>query len=229
MTLSGITLDHETALVFVSQVVFAVGRITPTGGSLLGTCFAVAPGKFATAKHVTNGDDTNLVLFLPKTQTILEYQDTSSNILRYISAKIIDIDPFKDICILSVDAMKDVNLMYFLGSTDDILPGSSVSTFGFPHADHGRLVLTQHNTHIGARVLIESSGLKSKHVILNILARPGQSGAPVINLENMSIVGMIIGAYAPSTGGSMSFGGIDTRTLHQTTHAISAEYLKEMI
>ncbi len=229
MPLHIITSEDKQPLSFMPQLVLAVGRITPSGVSLLGTSFAVARGKFATTKHVTNGDDSNLVIVLPRYQTLLEYQDTSDKSVSHLDVKIVAIDPFKDICILSTDDMDSVNLLYRLGGTDDVLPGSPVATFSFPHADHGRLVLTQHDTHVGARVLIEAGGLKSKYIILNTQARPGQSGGPVINLEDMSVVGMIIGAYTPSTGGTMLFGGVDTRTLHQTTHVISAEYLKEMI
>lgn len=209
------------------QLVFAVGRLSPSGLTILGTSFSVAKGKVATTKHVTNGDDTNLVILLPRNQTLLEYQATYDQQINFSYVKITAIDPFRDICILDVQG--DVSPNYRLGETDDVPPGSPIVTFGFPHADHGRLVLTQHNTHVGARVLIEAGGLKSKHIILNTQARPGQSGGPVFNPNDLSVVGMVIGSYAPGGGGAMSLGGIDPHTLHQTTHAISAEYLKEML
>ena len=44
-----------------------------------------------------------------------------------------------------------------------------------------------------------------------------------------AIAGILIGSYAPQVNGSISIGGIDPQTLHQTTHAISAEYIKEML
>lgn len=116
-----------------------------------------------------------------------------------------------------------------LSSTDNIQVGQEVVVFGYPHSNHGRMVLTQQNTHVGAKVLIESAGLKFKNVILNIQTRPGQSGGPIINPQTREIVGMIIGSYAPKTNGGISIGGIDPQTLHQTTHAISAEYIKEMV
>lgn len=40
---------------------------------------------------------------------------------------------------------------------------------------------------------------------------------------------MLIGSYAPQSSGSISLGGIDPQTLHQTTNAIPAEYINEMI
>lgn len=211
----------------VPRVVWAVGRITTNGISLLGTCFLVSEGKFATTQHVTGGDDSNLVIIFPKQDSLLEYQDTSDPEVSSIPAKITEIDPFRDLCILSIEAETSPN--YQLGKADDVPPGSSVVVFGFPHADHGRLVLTQQNARVGARVLIESGGIKNKHLILNTQARPGQSGGPVFNPASMTVAGILIGSYAPGGGGGISLGGVDPHTLHQTTHIISAEYLGDMI
>jgi hypothetical protein len=36
---------------------------------------------------------------------------------------------------------------------------------------------------------------------------------------------MITGGYAPAGGGGVIVAGIDPQTLHQTTHAVSAEYI----
>ena len=62
-----------------------------------------------------------------------------------------------------------------------------------------------------------------------IQSRPGQSGSPIVIPEKRAIAGILIGSYAPQVNGSISIGGIDPQTLHQTTHAISAEYIKEML
>ncbi|MED4601596.1 serine protease [Paenibacillus validus] len=216
-----------TTIQHVANFIVSVGRITPDGVNLLGTAFVVAHNKLATTKHVTNGDDTNLIIIVPKVRSINEYQDTSDNKIQTIKARICEIDPFKDICILTIE--HEVATQYHLSSTDTIQPGSPVITYGFPHANHGRLVLTQQDTHVGAKILIDSNGIKSKHIVLNTLARPGQSGGPVFNPSNMSIIGMLIGAYIPNGGSGVLVGGIDPASLNQTTHVISAEYIREMI
>jgi S1-C subfamily serine protease len=216
-------------LQYAASSVFAVGRVTPNGVNLLGTAFLVAKNKLATTKHVTGGSDSNLVIIIPKIQSLYDYQDTTDSKVSFINVKISEIDPFKDICILTMEHKGEISPPYVLSSTDNIHPGSPVVTFGFPHADHGRLVLTQQDTNVGAKVLIESSGIKSKHIVLNTLARPGQSGGPVFNPSNMSVVGMLIGAYIPQGGSGVIIAGIDPASLHQTTHVISAEYIKEML
>lgn len=216
-------------LQYAASSVFAVGRVTPNGVNLLGTAFLVAKNKLATTKHVTGGSDSNLVIIIPKIQSLYDYQDTTDSKVSFINVKISEIDPFKDICILTMEHKGEISPPYALSSTDSIHPGSPVVTFGFPHADHGRLVLTQQDTNVGAKVLIESSGIKSKHIVLNTLARPGQSGGPVFNPSNMSVVGMLVGAYIPQGGSGVIIAGIDPASLHQTTHVISAEYIKEML
>jgi len=40
---------------------------------------------------------------------------------------------------------------------------------------------------------------------------------------------MVIGSYAPSIEGGIRLGNIDPYTLHQTTHAVSAEYIASML
>ena len=206
----------------ISQGVLSVGRITPNGLILLGTAFAISkPGYFATAAHVVNHDDSGLIICLNGLSSIQEYQDTSKTGTRYTEAKIAEINPLCDVCLLKTEL--SIQSTMVLSSADRVQVGSEVVVFGYPHSDHGRMVLTQQNTHVGAKVLIQSSGIKFKNMVLNIQSRPGQSGGPIICSNTLEIVGMIIGSYAPKGTGGVIIGGIDPQTLHQTTHAISAE------
>ena len=107
--------------------------------------------------------------------------------------------------------------------------GEEIALFGYPHSDHGRMVLTQQNTSVGAKILIKANGIKIKNIVLNIQSRPGQSGSPIVIPEKRILAGILIGSYAPKTNGGIIIGGIDPQTLHQTTHAVSVEYIKEML
>ena len=212
----------------LNNVVFAVGRITPNGASLLGTATLLShAGRFVTAAHVTNQDDQNLVVVLRPYNSIHDYQDTSDSQVQTIPVTIDAIDPFLDLCILRADIDASSNISF--GSTDSLRIGSSVDIFGYPHANDGRLVLTQQHSEIGARVLIKNGNVKSKHLVLNIQARPGQSGGPIFSSQSRSLVAILIGSYAPGGGGGISLGGVDPHTLHQTTHAISAEYISDLL
>lgn len=58
----------------INKVVFPVGRVTPDGVSLLGTAFLIGKqGRFVTATHVVNNDDTNLVIVLTTDSSNSEY------------------------------------------------------------------------------------------------------------------------------------------------------------
>ena len=208
--------------------IYTVGRITPTGVKLLGTCFLLNKlGLLATASHVTNNDSTNLVIFVSNNTDLTTYQDTSNNGGNTIPVSIFKVDPIRDICILKVN--QNVLSDLVLGSSDNVNVSENLGIIGYPHCVNGRNVLTYQNTVVGAKVLIEASGIKSKHLILNIQTRPGQSGSPIFKLSDSKVVAMIIGSYVPHTSGGISLGGIDPQTLHQTTHAVSVEYILNMI
>lgn len=213
----------------LANIVFAVGRTGANGVLLLGTATLLnSPGKFVTAAHVTQKDEQNLVVVVkPDNSSINDYQDTSDERVQVIPVRIEAIDPFTDLCILSADINAFSNIS--MGSTDLLYLGNVVDIFGYPHADHGRLVLTQQRTEIGARILIKNGIVKTKHVVLNTQARPGQSGSPIFSAQTTMLVAILIGSYAPGGGGSISLGGVDPHTLHQTTHAVSVEYVREML
>jgi S1-C subfamily serine protease len=223
-SISGGLVEHD-----VSQGVFVVGRNGPGGVTLLGTAFAVARDRLATAYHVAGADDSNLVLVAPKISSLSEYQDTSDTSITLVPLTLAAADPIRDLSIVALPPNSHVGFPFELGNSDEVPPGAPVMTLGFPHANFGRMVLTQQQAHVGARVLIENSGQKSKHIVLNTQAREGQSGGPVFDASGHRVVAVLIGSYAPGGGGGISLGGVDPATLHQTTHAISAEYLGGML
>jgi hypothetical protein len=211
----------------ISRGIFALGRNSPGGVQPLGTTFALdKSGHFATASHVVGLDDTNLMLVFKLIHSIHDYQDTSDQSVQMLPVKIRALDPFHDLAVLTADV--DVGMNLPIGGTDSAVVGTQVTSFGFPHADHGRVVLTRQDTEIGARIFITSGGIKAKHVVLNTQARPGQSGSPIYRKDNGQLVAVPVGSYAPGGGGEISLSGVDPHTLHQTTHAVSAEYLRKM-
>jgi hypothetical protein len=210
-----------------SQIVLAVGRKSVAGINLLGTAFAVGTNKFATAAHVTGQDDSGLVLVMPTLSKITDYQDTTSSSISCGDVKLAAYDPVRDISILKGDF--SVSFPYQVGGSDEAPPGTRIVSIGFPHCPYGRLVLTQQSSTVGARVLLAAGPLKPKHLVLNVLMRPGQSGSPVFIENQPRVCEMVTGSYIPPGAGGISLGGIDPQTLHQTTHAISTEYIGAML
>lgn len=212
----------------ISLVVHPVGRITSGGVKLLGTSFFINKiGLVATAAHVVENKDNNLVIIKNRVNSLQHYQDTSINRVSYIPATIKAINPICDVCIL--ETQENIQSTFELCSTDDVSVGESISLFGYPHSDYGRMVLTQQNSSVGAKIYIDSFGVKVKNLVLNIQSRPGQSGSPILVPEKNMIAGILIGSYAPHSQGGIDLAGVDPHTLHQTTHAVSIEYIKEML
>jgi Trypsin-like peptidase domain len=213
----------------LSQAVFPIARLEPQGMHLLGTAFTVGANKVGTALHTVGTDDRNLVLVLPRIASLHDYQDTANARVNSMSLELCAADPVRDLCVLQLPQEAAALCSYTLSSTDAVPTGTPVATFGFPHASSGRMVLTQQNTIVGARILIEAEGIKTKHIVLNTQARDGQSGSPVFNSTLTQVVAVILGSYAPPGAGSVIISGVNPLVLHQTTHAISAEYLKDML
>lgn len=212
----------------ISYVVRPVGRIVDGFLQLLGTAFFINKvGLLATAAHVVEYNDDNLIIVENKINSIQDYQDTSIEKFSVIPARIKAINPVNDVCILEVE--DEVQSLCNIESSDMVNVGQDISLFGYPHCNHDRMVLTQQNTSIGAKILIKNNGIKTKNLILNIQSQPGQSGSPIIIAKEHLIVGILIGSYVPKQKCGVSIAGIDPLSIHQTTHAVSAEYIKEMI
>jgi hypothetical protein len=212
-----------------TQIVLAVGRITPQGVGLLGTGFLVNPdGQVATTRHVVGDNDTGLCILFPRITDINAYQDTTDASCRPIEATIKEMDPVRDLAILQTELQFPGKLPP-IGSFDETNVGDELSILGFPHAPEGRFVLTHQKASVGAKVLLGSQGEKFKHAIINTQARPGQSGSLVFATRLNKIVGVLIGAYAAHMGQGIIISGLNPAELHQTTHCISAEYISEMV
>lgn len=212
-----------------TQIVLPVGRITPQFVQPLGTCFFVRPdGMLITTRHVIGNDDANLCVLLPKIKDLNQYQDTTDTRCQRVAAKVVEVDPLRDIAVLKTD-LNFGGQIPEIGSFDETNVSEDVQILGYPHAPQGRIVLTLQTTAIGAKVLLDSEGTKSKHAVVNIQARPGQSGSMVYLPRQNRVVGILIGAFVPITGAPATVMGIDPQELHQTTHCISAEYIREML
>ena len=211
-----------------TQLVCTVGRVVNNQVHMLGTSFFVSnDGKVVTSKHVVGNNDDNLVILLPSIDKLDEYQDTTDNTCTTANVKIIESDAFRDVVILQVKNIAYKGIIPQLGSFDDIMVGEEVIVLGFPHCVEGRRVLTLQRATIGAKVLVDSEGIKSKNAVINIQTRPGQSGSLIYSLRTNTIIGILMGTYAPESG--VSIAGINPRELNQTTHGVSAEYIKQML
>jgi len=177
-----------------TQIIVVIGKITPNGVSMLGTGFIISNnGKIATTKHVVGSDPTNLVILAPNIADINAYQDTSDTKCNPIPTTVLEMDPIKDLCILKAEITFSGTLPQ-IGSFDEVNVGEKVGIYSYPHCVAGRRVLTFQETELGAKVLLESNSIKSKHAIINTQARPGQSGGVIFSPRLSKIIGVLVGA-----------------------------------
>src|SRR5688572_21643992 len=197
-----------------TQLVYVVGRVTPNHVEMLGTAFLVSSdGHIVTTHHVTGPNDSNLVVLAPHSNNINDYQDLSDTSCKTIPVRIAEIDPTRDLTLLKADIVFGGKLPK-LGGFDSDNVGDEIGIFGFPHCVEGRRTLTYQRAEIGAKVLLDINGIKSKHAVINTQARPGQSGSLIFSPKSQSISGVLIGAWVPGQAG-ISLGGINPRELHQ--------------
>lgn len=213
---------------------FALGRTDAAGGGkLLGTAFGVGSNLLATCHHTIGGDDRNVQLLVPKIGSVNEYQNPSVSQYDTVALELRASDVLRDIAILAPRSLStSFGFTESLSSADSVSTGSPLQIWGFPHSvDWGRVILTRQDAIVGAKVLLDTSGFQTKHLVINIQSRPGQSGSPVFSVQSSRLVAMLTGSAAPPglQSGGLSLGGVDPHTLHQTTNAISAEYIKRII
>lgn len=212
-----------------TQIVFTIGKVSDRGIEMLGTGFLTSDGKhIVTPRHVVGDENDNLAIIIPSITSLNQYQDTTINQCSFAYVTIKSSDPFRDLTILEFkDQQPAFTHSINLGSTDDVSVGDEILIFGFPHCTEGRRVLTFQKAMVGAKVLINSSGIKSKYCVINTQTRPGQSGSIIYSKTQNKIIAVLTGAFVSNSG--ISLGGINPRELHQTTQCISAEYIKSMI
>jgi len=214
-----------------SLCTYVIGRNNPQTRSvnMLGTGFLVGQ-KIITSLHVVNGDDQNLCIIAPHIGNIEVYQDVENTQCTAFPLVIKEADPIKDICVMECSVnfhlSPDIST-WGLGSLDDVCVGERLGIWGFPHCVEGRRVLTYQEAELGAKLLMATSGIKSKYGTINIQTRPGQSGSPVYSKTSGRVVGILVGAYAPECG--IRLGNINPYELNQTSYCLSAEYLHEML
>ncbi|UFK93464.1 S1 family peptidase [Providencia rettgeri] len=212
------------------KYVVAVGVISEAGTvSFLGTGFLVGEDKVITARHVIKGYTSGIVISPVDFDDYNTYQDTELNLYHCLNVEIVEDDPIKDLCVMKIIGNISLLSPLNLTSADEINVGDEVGVIGYPHCNENRKVVTFQTAKIGAKVLLSSSGIKCKHLILNLQSRPGQSGSLVFNLKNNYVIGVLIGAYADDSMGTVLVGSINPADLHQTTYVVSAEYIKDML
>jgi S1-C subfamily serine protease len=198
---------------------------------MLGTGFFISnDGTIVTTAHVVGSDPRGLCILAPHITSLNDYQDTTTDKVVYCSVDVVEISPYHDLAILKMDATFTQNPLPPITGFDDVNIGDQLTIIGFPHATDNRRVLTLQYAELGAKILLNSGPLKLKFGVINVQARPGQSGSPVLCAKRQTLVGVLIGTYVPNPETTViKLGTIDPRELNQTTQCISSSYITDML
>jgi S1-C subfamily serine protease len=211
--------------------VFPIGIVQSGIFYAKGTCFRLdTPGLFATASHVIGMGGEQLVVVLNDVDKIDMYQRGHRREFKPCSAELVAFDPIHDLAVVRVAEFEPFGAVpIVVAGTDSISVGTDTVSFGYPHLGSLRTVLTRFDGKIGAKILLPSPTIEVKYVVLNALARPGQSGGPVFRAGTNQLVAILSGAYEPPNEGlTITLAGASLAALSQTTHCVSAEYLRGM-
>lgn len=218
----------------INQTYIIAAITSPTTHVPLGSAFLLdASGKFATAYHVVANNlnkSNNLAIVITNQNATTNYQDTTNRNHELIHIKLEEADQHRDLAIFSAIPMTGhLGRNISIGSLDEVNIGEELIILGYPHCVELRAVATYQPSTLGAKILLDSNGLKLKYGVLNLHARPGQSGSMVISRRLEKIVGVLIGAYIPEGAKGTRFSGVEVAAINQTTHILSAEYLRNML
>ena len=215
-----------------TDYIFLLGHSGPDGITPLGTIFSLKrPGFFATCAHVAGNKEKGLVLIKNTARRLSDYQDQSSNECIAYPVSIHSTHPFYDLTVIRLEGGSpgdDFTPHLAIGNLDHASIGTPCTTIGFPHLDSGRRILTLQSCELGAKTILSPPPLRVRYGVINLLARQGQSGSPIVNNETKEIIAVLCGAYLPDNGVRVITAGVEVASLHQTTHAVAAEYIEEM-
>jgi len=144
-----------------------------------GSSFAISGEVVVTNEHVVRGEQVEKIVLI----------DADG---RKMSVKSLEVDARRDLAFLLVE----VPLESFLElSTDDILVGANVKTWGFPLGYHGPAPLLIQGTIAG----LNKSQAGANHVVVNAAFNQGNSGGPLIDSVSNKVIGVVCSKHAPLT------------------------------
>lgn len=187
----------------------------------LGTAFLVHnEGYLLTAAHVLPKNDQVMVVphiddtgFLP----------LSLDRVSPLTARVISTDSERDVALIKLEQDLGISLPdHFLGSTDDLLSGSSVMAMGFSFGHQQLHTLIALNGVVSAKVSSQNS---SKLILFDRMIHDGDRGGPLVSISDGLVVGILNGRFDPVEASREYTDG--SRTVSATTnmsYAVAIEY-----
>ena len=160
----------------------AVRVLCPTTGSG-GTGFVHHSGRIITAEHVVRGTRPSAIVVITSTGGQFKVADVQT-------------DGDLDLALLTLD--KDAGVPPLpLSQTTNLSIGTQVSTWGFPAGYTGQIPMLTVGYLSGIEQIQTNGGRLIKRWVVNAAFNSGNSGGPVLHLEDGSVIGVVSSKLAP--------------------------------
>lgn len=161
----------------------SVMRVICPEKNMSGTAFLHKSGKLITAAHVVEGCDLSKLVVLPPTGQPVQVANLAA-------------DSELDIALITLKtAIRGRSLQ--IRTATDLAIGSQVSTWGFPEGYGGRAPLLSAGYLSGIQGFRSSSSAVIQRWVVNAAFNSGNSGGPLVNIEDGTVIGVVSSKLAP--------------------------------
>jgi Trypsin-like peptidase domain len=148
-----------------------------------GTGFLHKSGKFITAGHVVAGCTTEEMLVVSLNGKLIHVSDFK-------------IDEDLDLALLTLVEKLNVSTLSIC-QNDEISIGAQVSTWGFPSGYNGMVSLLSSGYISGIDHIKTKNKKMVRRLVVNAAFNRGNSGGPLIEIENGTVIGVVSSKLAP--------------------------------
>lgn len=161
----------------------SVLRILCPSKNRSGTGFLHKSGKFITAGHVVEGCTAKEILVVSAQGKLIHVSE-------------IKIDEDLDLALLTLVEKLQVSALSVC-QNDKISIGAQVSTWGFPYGYNGRAPLLSSGYISGIDHIKIKNNKNVRKLVVNAAFNSGNSGGPLIEIENGTVIGVVSSKLAP--------------------------------
>lgn len=176
-------MNTELAGATASVAVPSVFRIICVKTKSSGTGFLHKSGVIVTAQHVINDSGTNDIIVITAMGQVIHI----TNIVQDFTLDLAALMPSEKLSGACLQISTNATLKY----------GMQVSTWGFPEGYQGFAPLLTTGYISGMDAPDASKGNKTQRIVVNAAFNCGNSGGPLVEIENGTVIGVVCSKLAP--------------------------------